>query len=88
VTGRALAPGALRERGSAPGDRDDFELPVGRHAVRVAIGGAGLTARATAGNGVLPWQASLPGATPYALILAATGMATANIAARRQGENS
>jgi hypothetical protein len=88
VTGRALAPGALRERGPAPGDRDDLELPVGRHAVRVAIGGAGLTARATAGNGVLPWQASLPGATPYAVILAATGMATGNIAARRQGENS
>jgi hypothetical protein len=76
VTSLVRAPGTLRERGSAPGDRDDLELPVGRHAVRVAIGG------------VLPWQASLPGATPYALILAATGMTTANIAVRRQGENS
>ena len=76
-------PGALQERGFEPGDRDDFELSLGRHAVRVLIGDADLTVHAMTGNGVLLWQASLSDATPYALILAAIDMTTANVAIRR-----
>jgi hypothetical protein len=76
-------PGALRERGFEPGGHDGFELPLGRRAVRVVIGDAGLTFHAMTGNGVLLWQAALSDAAPCALILAATGLATANIAVRR-----
>ena len=83
MTGSTRVPGAPRERGLEPGDRGGFEFPLGRRAARVIIGGAGLTVHATAGNGVLVRQADLSDATPYALILAAIDLATANIAVRR-----
>jgi hypothetical protein len=74
VTGSTRIPGALRERGFEPDGHNDFEFPLGRHAVRVVIGDAGLTVRDDRQR-VLPRQAALSDAVPCALILAAIDMA-------------
>jgi hypothetical protein len=74
VTGSLRIPGALRERGSEPGC-DDFELP--RGSTRSASSSA---PPASTGNGVLLRQTALPGTAPCALILAAAGVAAADIA--------